>query len=912
MCTLCAMTQTFDPVRHDSESLRAEYNEIFDAEAGVSTIYSMAAGDSFQGSVSLIGDEDWVRLSLEDGKRYEVTLTGIDGGGGTLSDPFLTLYDQTGDFVSSNDDYTSRDSSLTFTVEGSTFFYASAGGFDDAVGSYRLDVREVSQPNLDETSDAPSGTGTTYSVAVGATFTGEIDTNSDVDWVRVMLTAGESYTIGVSGIDGGGGTLSDPYLAVYDSGGSVLDSDDAGGIQFDSELGFTPTQSGAYYIVASGVAGAIGTYTIRVTSGNVPPPGGGDTSLDQMAEYLTDGYWQDRGSARRSFNTVSDNEMTVDLDALTAGGRQLARWALEAWEMVADLSFREVSVGADIVFDDNESGAFASSRMSGGRILDAEVNVSTDWVQDFGDAIDDYTFSTYIHEIGHALGLGHQGDYNGNAVYGQDETFSDDSWQVSVMSYFSQADNTSVSASEATPISTMMTDIIAIQTLYGTPDTETSATAGATVWGAGSTLDGYWGDYFAEIAGEGSSTTYDGGTVSFTIYDVSGMDLVDLSFSGGNDRIDMRAEQFSDVDGLIGNVGIARQTVIENLIAGAGNDTITGNDVANSIDGAAGADTIKGGLGDDTLQGGGGADTLDGEAGADYLEGGLGDDNLTGGDGADTVQGGAGSDSIYGNSGVDFIEAGDGHDFVSGGFSTDEIHGNGGRDELQGRSGADTLYGGAGDDSLYGSQGIDELHGGDDDDEMYGATASDMLYGDGGNDTMYGSQGRDELHGGEGRDSMSGGTGADTLYGDGGNDKVYGNASADTAYGGAGDDSLYGGTGADELSGDAGNDLLAGQKGGDTLTGGAGNDTLRGGELEDVFVFDTGFDADVIEDFSLLEDRLQFSVALTGGLTDGAAIVAAFADDSGAALVFDFGGGDQVTFEAITTADGFASQIDII
>ena len=48
-------------------------------------------------------------------------------------------------------------------------------------------------------------------------------------------------------------------------------------------------------------------------------------------------------------------------------------------------------------------------------IASATVNVSTDWVTTDGGAndgktgIDSYAYQTYIHEIGHALGLGHQG-----------------------------------------------------------------------------------------------------------------------------------------------------------------------------------------------------------------------------------------------------------------------------------------------------------------------------------------------------------------------------------------------------------------------------------------------------------------------------------------------------------------------
>lgn len=73
-------------------------------------------------------------------------------------------------------------------------------------------------------------------------------------------------------------------------------------------------------------------------------------------------------------------------------------------------------------------------------------------------------------------------------------------------------------------------------------------------------------------------------------------------------------------DGLSGeadNIGAD----IENLDCGTGNDIITGNDLANVINGGAGDDTISGGAGNDTLSGNADDDTLNGEAGDDYVDG---------------------------------------------------------------------------------------------------------------------------------------------------------------------------------------------------------------------------------------------------------------------------------------------------
>ena len=106
---------------------------------------------------------------------------------------------------------------------------------------------------------------------------------------------------------------------------------------------------------------------------------------------------------------------------------------MEAWTMATGIHFVQ-SVTADLVFDDEDLGnAYASFNLDnmGGTnangtalIVDASINIGKDWIEDDwtlndGVDLDSYSFQTYIHEIGHALGLGHAGPYNGSADYTQ-------------------------------------------------------------------------------------------------------------------------------------------------------------------------------------------------------------------------------------------------------------------------------------------------------------------------------------------------------------------------------------------------------------------------------------------------------------------------------------------------------------
>jgi Ca2+-binding RTX toxin-like protein len=125
-----------------------------------------------------------------------------------------------------------------------------------------------------------------------------------------------------------------------------------------------------------------------------------------------------------------------------------------------------------------------------------------------------------------------------------------------------------------------------------------------------------------------------------TIYDTGGTDRLDLSTVPVGQKINLGQNTLSSVGGFTNNMHIARGTIIEELITGAGSDRLTGNSVDNVMDGRDGNDKLFGLDGDDRLVGG---------AGRDVLRGGAGDDTLIGGIGADRFQftGGADRAAIF-------------------------------------------------------------------------------------------------------------------------------------------------------------------------------------------------------------------------------------------------------------------------
>ncbi|MEQ1529789.1 MAG: Ig-like domain-containing protein [Methylococcales bacterium] len=98
------------------------------------------------GNIEIVGDTDWFQVKLSAGKTYQFDLTGSSAGGGTLVDPKLRLIDAAGKEVLVNDDIEfniNKDARLTFTPLNSEPYYLEAAGYESAIGTYTLAVKEV-------------------------------------------------------------------------------------------------------------------------------------------------------------------------------------------------------------------------------------------------------------------------------------------------------------------------------------------------------------------------------------------------------------------------------------------------------------------------------------------------------------------------------------------------------------------------------------------------------------------------------------------------------------------------------------------------------------------------------------------------------------------------------------------------
>jgi Ca2+-binding RTX toxin-like protein len=335
-------------------------------------------------------------------------------------------------------------------------------------------------------------------------------------------------------------------------------------------------------------------------------------TIPQLASWLTNGFWQYNNTIAHHW---ASSTITFNIDGLNANEQMLALSALNAWHEVANLTFVQTSGAANITFTHNGTmTAYETDNFTGsGAITSATINISADWITNDGGAydgrtgIDSYGYQTYIHEVGHALGLGHQGPYNGSATYSANAIYADDTWQYSVMSYFPQ--NNYSGSSYRYVITPQMADIYAAVSIYGAAVTRT----GDTVYG------------FHNTAGSIFNFASYSQAPALTIYDSGGNDTLNCSGYSSAQTIDLHAGSFSSVGGLVNNIGIALNANIENAIGGSGNDRLTANDLGDSLTGGSGNDTLIGGAGTDQLIGSSGVDTMTGGGGADTFAFALGD-----------------------------------------------------------------------------------------------------------------------------------------------------------------------------------------------------------------------------------------------------------------------------------------------
>ncbi len=214
------------------------------------------------------------------------------------------------------------------------------------------------------------------------------------------------------------------------------------------------------------------------------------------------------------------------------------------------------------------------------------------------------------------------------------------------------------------------------------------------------------------INARGGADTMSGGSGDDKYYVDNLGDIVNELAGQGSDRV------YASV-----NYTLGAAQAIEFLYANAGATglTLTGNELANNVQGNAGVDTL---FGMD------GADTLDGRGGADDMTGGIGNDKYYVDNAGDVLHEGAAEGTLdIAYASVSYV--------LGAGVYVERLYADSSSGlTLQGNELANALFGGSGNDTLMGHDGADTLTGNSGNDRLIGGTGIDTLFGNAGADVF--------------------------------------------------------------------------------------------------------------------------------------------------------------------------------
>jgi len=349
------------------------------------------------------------------------------------------------------------------------------------------------------------------------------------------------------------------------------------------------------------------------------------------------------------YNNPHGAAETYGYSPMDAAQQDAARQALAYWDDLIKISFQEQTHGQgnwDLAFATTTTGpGQAWAYLPHGNAYGAQYqHIQGDvWVNPgpvSGVQLENgfYGQQTFTHEIGHALGLSHPGDYDagdGTPLSYALADYYQDSRQYTVMSYWDAYETGAQHIDWATmrfsySSTPLVHDIAAVQAIYGA---DTTTRTGDTTYGFNWTSDLADRPAFQITAHQLAPV--------FSIYDAGGNDTLDLSGYATGSFIDLNPGSFSSAGGtdhyltlneinannaaaglparsqflydvynngvpgtndgvswkslspgplMHDNISIAYGVWIENAVGGSGADTIVGNAHDNVLTGNAGAD----------------------------------------------------------------------------------------------------------------------------------------------------------------------------------------------------------------------------------------------------------------------------------------------------------------------------------
>ncbi|MBD2447246.1 hypothetical protein H6G76_08715 [Nostoc sp. FACHB-152] len=608
----------------------------------------------------------------------------------------------------------------------------------------------------------------------------------------------------------------------------------------------------------------------------------GNTASFSSAELERIQYiWQRVAEDFRPFNVNVSTQAPTDINDLIKSGSNDTRW------------------GVRVVIGGSGSNWFGS--IAGGVAYLDSFNSSSDtpafvFSDDLGDG-EKYTAEAISHEVGHTLGLNHDGRISPSEEYYKGQGSGQTGW-ASIMGVGYYQNLTQWSKGQYASAENTEDDLQIITTKngfsYRADDAGNTIATAKALTNSGTTLSG------SGIIERNTDIDY------YSFFTAASSITITVNPFTRGPNLDIWAGLYNSGGTLVASSNPA------DLLCASITTSVAPGTYYLAIDGVGNGDPLSTGytdygslgqyfieiISDDILNGGPGNDILDGGAGNDTLNGGGGIDILIGGLGDDTYIVDSTTDTISEN-------AGEGTDIIfssvtfslsalaniekltltgtagingTGNTSNNVITGNSGNNSLDGGGGNDTLIGGLGDDTYIVDSTTDTIieNAGEGTDTIFSSVTFSLaalanienftLTGTGGingtgnaaNNVITGNTGNNSLNGGGGNDTLMGSLGNDTYIVDSATDTIIENAgegtdiiSSSVAFSLAGlaniENLTLTGTAAINGTGNAANNVITGNSGNNSLDGGAGNDTLNGGAGNDTLMGSLGNDTYIVD-----------------------------------------------------------------
>lgn len=829
----------------------------YDVPATTSTEGTIGVGGFVTSDLVDADDHDWFAITLEAGRAYEFSVSGLHIG--ELENPNLALRNATGGIVGYNDDDNDiTDARLQVIINQTGTYYLDVGGA--GAGEYRLVAHEIDHPDpLDAITwnyTAPSHVRVYFVNTPDSTVTDEFGTYTSSAWTQSEM---------------------DQAMLAFQQFSNVAD------------ITFTTTQalSNADFVMIKSDLGSglLGYWGVD----------GGNLEIDGR-DYSVNGH-----------GMFAENGSGFDTEGLAQGGYGFLTLIHEIGHGLGLAHPHDNGGGSEQmvgVFYDEDATGYTTGEVN----LNQGVNTVMSYVDGWASAPHGTTDSNAYGWSGTAMALdiaalqqlyGANTRYNnGDTVYELPTTNAAGTYYASI--WDAGGNDTIINTGFEASIIDLRTATLAYDPLGGGAVSYVTDIHGGFTIANGVHIENAIGgsgddtliasDEGHYLSGRGGDDTMIGGAATDYFDGGAGTDMI--HGNDGDDWLDGGA----DGDSLEGGTGN------DTILGGSGDDTVWGQEGADVLDGGVGDDMLEGGVGDDTIYGGDGDDTLAGREGNDFYEGGDGLDVLDyateGGNGAVTVnlQAYTATDTFGFTDTISAVEV------IIGTNLSDVMYGT----DRQ----AVSLEGGAGDDQLWGyATAGDHLIGGDGIDLLAAFGGSAVIEGGNGTDYVLTSYGDNTVSTGAGNDEVYVRFGANTIdLGDGIN-RVWSADLAETSarhYYADSTDYVTGGNQTDYIYTGRGNDTLIGNNGSDWLAGGRDHDTLTGGADADRFVFANELGSfDVITDFEDGLDRLDFT---TCGFVNDFSDLATIQVGQNLAISWN-GGQSGVTINNLDWADFSAADI---